>query len=135
LSDSGLGGRTSVNSRRRGSCCRLGRSGADEAVPLEIVLDKTVDNLLRLVATDLSSSASLSLDMLPLLTPIASPNLSNTAMVALRPLEILLPSDQEEDELVLDSIVIASSSTTLAIVTVGSAMAPLYRSPSTVVYP
>jgi len=73
--------------------------------------------------------------MLPLLTPIASPNLSKTAIVALRPLEILLPSDQDEDELVLDSIVIASSSTTLATVTVGSVMAPLYRSPSTVVYP
>lgn len=122
-----------MNSLRRGSCCRFGRSGAVEADPLEIVLDNTVDSLLLLVATDLNSLASLSLDMLPLLTPIASPKRSKTAIVALRPREMLLPNDQEDEVLVSDAIVMASSSTTLTMV--GSTAAPLYRSPSTVVYP
>jgi len=136
LSESGEGGRTSVNSRLRGSCCLFGLSGAVDAEPREIVLDNTVDNLLRLVplvTTDLNSLVSLSLDMLPLLTPIASPKRSITAIVARLPLEILLPRDHDEEVLVVDAIVIASSSTILT--AVGSTTAPLYRSPSTVVYP
>jgi hypothetical protein len=128
-----VGGRTSVNSLLRGSCCRLGLSGAVEAEPLDMVRDSTVDSLPLLVATDLSSLSSLSLDMLPLLTHIASPKRSNTAMVALRPRDILLPKDHDEEVLVSDAMVIASSSMTLT--TVGSTADPLYRSPSTVVYP
>lgn len=108
-----------------------------------MVLDKTVDNLLRrLVPTDRSSVTpdSPSDETLPLLTPIASPKRSITAMVALLPLEMLLPSDHDdEDEVVeLSPIVIASSSTptrTGGATERGSAAAPLYRSPSTVRYP
>lgn len=101
----------------------MGLSGAVEAEPLEMVRDSTVDSLLLLVATDLNSLSSLSLDMLPLLTPMASPKRSNTAIVALRPRDMLLPKDHDEEVLVSDAMVIASSSVTLT--TVGSTADPL----------
>lgn len=127
------GGRSSVNSRLRGKCCRLGRSGEES-----LVVDRLsrLDRFRMTLTIPLVSEMVLaSLALLPRRRNL-SPNRPITASVARRPRSISLAHDQLlELEVVLVPPSVTASSSTGGAPTLGSKVAPRKTSPSSVVNP
>lgn len=141
-------GRRRVNSRRRGTCTRRGRSSVLSTVPrltvresarpsfpiTRVAAPSLLELELELEECSVDTSVVLVLPRRPP-TPIAPPIRWTTARVA--PATPPLPHDHDDDPLLpLDSVTASSLETSGSAGSgVGSAVAPRYRSPSSVVHP